>query len=96
MRHYSLDWYSIPPAERSARGYWHARPFSIEHSGCKFTSNVRACVQETWNVTVWPIEELLARADYCPEQAQRIRKLNRYGKPEAATCVEFERWPDGR
>lgn len=91
MRHYTLTFDDIPYSERKARGYWRPEWFTIEHSGCRFTSNVMADVPGWGAVYVWPIAELLARTNFPPAQAQRIRKLNPYGKPEAAMCVGWWR-----
>lgn len=89
MRRYELDWYLIPQDERRARRYFHVPIHEIKHSGCVFSTNVETTIPEWGAVPVWPIEELLARADYAPQQAQRIRKMNKYGKPEADGCVCF-------
>ncbi len=85
-REYVLDWYKIPRLLLVVRGYEHVGFCDIEHSGCRFSTNV---IEPNGN-RVWPIEELLARKSYRPEQAQRIRKLNPYGKPEGEGCVLFQ------
>ena len=90
MAQYALILDKIPLRECMARGYRrHRRVHVIEHSGHTFASDVECTVPGWGTVPVWPIEELLARTDYPPAQAQRIRKLNRYGKPEADSCVAF-------
>ena len=73
-----------------ARGYVKralTNRWGIEHNGCRFATDV---FHTKSDVRVWPIEELLARKAYRPEQAQRIRKLNPYGKPDGEACVLFE------
>jgi hypothetical protein len=89
-RSYFLRFHNIPEPERRARGYRKMdKLHTIEHSGCQFTTDVYRS-PDFWTIMpIWPIEELLARTDYPPAQAQRIRKLNPYGKEEAATCVAF-------
>lgn len=91
IREYELQYWSIPRAEQNARGLVKRDfPFSIEHSGCRFTTDVIDWRRASY---VWPIEELLARKDYPPAQAQRIRKLNPYGKTEGEICPLFEARP---
>lgn len=87
-RTYEVDGRKIPVMVRVAHGYQLTLPKQIEHSGCMFKSNLWSMRYD--HAQVWPIEELLARKTYRPEQAQRIRKLNPYGKPEGESCVLFE------
>lgn len=56
-------------------------PYTIQHSGCSFTSVGYA---EWFDAYIWPIEEYLVRTKHGRNVAARIRRMNPDGKPEGA------------
>lgn len=73
---------------KEQHAHWHAEydrqtnrfgRVAVEHSGQTF--HAVACDPKTGE-RVWPIEEYLARSKHKKSVAERIARLNPYGKPE--------------